>query len=164
MKRPLIIGAILAGAGMLGYSIYKYFQMQAALMKQFDYKIVDFTINNLSLELIKGKISILFTSVADIEVTVQEFYLDFYFDGKRVGYLQDVSQFIIPANASTTIPFEYTLNPQLVIGNIVDILAYTVQKQDASIRVVGYAKLKSGFISASLPVSYETTLQTILKG
>jgi hypothetical protein len=161
-KKTIIALAILGGVSLFGYSIYYYFQRQVDLLKQFEYKIINFTLDTLSLDLIKGKLNVLFSSVADIEVTVTEFYLDFYFDGNRVGYLQDVSKFIIPAHGSTQIAFEYTLNPHLIFGSVGDIIAYTTKQKDAAISVRGYASMKSGFISATLPIIYDTTVKEIM--
>jgi hypothetical protein len=57
----------------------------------------------------------------------------------------------------------YTLNPQLIFGNVTDILAYTLRQKDAAISVRGYATLKSGFVKATLPLTYDTTIKEILR-
>jgi hypothetical protein len=105
---------------------------------------------------------VLFGSQSDVEVVVQSFILDFYFNGKKVGYLEDTTEFVIPAKGYTTIPFKYTLNPQLIFSNAVDIVSYALRQKDASISVRGYAKLKSGFVKVALPISYDTTIKQIL--
>lgn len=162
MKKSILGLTIFAGVGLFAYSLYAYVKRQKNLLEQFTYKITDFSLDTFNLQMIKGKIKVLFVSLSDIEVTVQEFYLDFYFNGERVGYLEDVTAFIIPARGRTEIPFEYSLNPQLIFPNITDILAYTLKSKDASIAVKGYATLKSGFVKATLPINYSTTIKEIL--
>lgn len=165
MKRSTVIGlAIFGGVAAFGFALYTYAKKQASLLQNYQYKIQDFTIDTFDLKKIKGKISVFFASESDIEVVVQQFYLDFYFNGKKVGYLEDTTEFVIPAKGSTVIPFNYTLNPQLVFTNVGDIVAYTFRQKDASISVQGYVKLKSGFVRATLPILYNTTVKEILKG
>jgi LEA14-like dessication related protein len=120
-------------------------------------------LGDFDLNIIKGSISVLFTSQADIEVEIKAFYLDFYFNENKVGYLEEASAFIIPAKGNSTIDLEFTLNPQLVIGNAVDIIDYTLNSKDANIYISGFARLKSGFINVTLPIEYNTTLRELLK-
>jgi hypothetical protein len=50
-----------------------------------------------------------------------------------------------------------------VFGNISDIISYTFNQKDAAISIRGYARLKSGFIKATLPIEYNTTIKEIMK-
>lgn len=163
MKKGAVVGLVaISGVAVIGYALYAYAKKQATLLQSYTYKIVDFKIDTFDLQKIKGSISVLFGSQSDVEVVVQNFILDFYFNGKKVGYLEDTTQFVIPAKGKTTIPFQYTLNPQLIFNNAVDIISYALRQKDASISVRGYAKLKSGFVTATLPISYDTTIKQIL--
>jgi len=161
-KKKILIVSMLGGVAAFGYFLYAYAKKQAELLAKYDYKIVGFKIDNFDLQMIKGSISINFGSKSDVEVKIEQFILDFYFNGQKVGYLEDTTPFVIPAKGSTVIPFSYTLNPQLILGNVADIVAYAFRKKDASISVRGYAKLKSGFVKATLPISYDTTIKEIL--
>lgn len=163
MKRSSIIGwSILGGVAVFGFALYSYAAKQAQLLQNYSYRIVDLTFDTFDLQKIKGKISVMFGSQSDIEVTVEQFYLDFYFNNERVGYLEDVTPFIVPAKGSTVISLNYTLNPQLVLGNLGDILSYAFRKKDGAVSIRGYAKLKSGFVKATLPITFDTTLREIL--
>ena len=162
MKKYLVGTAILGGIGLFAYSIYRYVKVQSDLLKNFQWKILDFGMKNFDYQTIKGTLKMLFTSTSDIEVVIKEFYVDFFFNGMKVGYIQDMSEFVIPANGSTTIPFEYTLNPQLVLTNIADIVGYVTKEKDASIKVIGYATVKSGFIKVTLPIEYDTMVSELL--
>jgi hypothetical protein len=168
MRKGAIIGVtILTGVAAFGYALYYYAKKQVALLEGYQYKINSFKIQTFDLQKIKGTISVYFASNTDIEVLVEKFYLDFYFNGVVVGYIEDATPFIIPARTqnsvgSTIIDFNFTLNPQLVIGNAADIIGYVLRQKDASISVRGYGKLKSGFVRATLPIVYDTTLNEIM--
>ena len=161
--RKSIVALIIGGVGLAGFALYSYVMKQKNLLEQFTYKITKFKISTINMQLIKGDIGVQFTSISDVEIIINEFYLDFYFNGKRVGYLQDESPFVIPARGTIEIPFAYTLNPKLIIGNSADILAYTLKQKDAAISVQGKVSIKSGFVKAVLPVRYDTTIQEILR-
>ena len=162
-KKNIIIASIVGGVGILAYSIYHYIKKQTDLVQQFDYRILGVRFSDFSLNLIKGTISILFTSKADIEVEVRAFLLTLFFNGKEVGYIEESSAFIIPARGSSTIDLDFTLNPQLIVGNAVELIEYSTRTKDASIYIKGIARLKSGFISVTLPIEYSTTLSELLK-
>jgi LEA14-like dessication related protein len=161
-KKNIIIASIIGGVGIFAYSIYRYIKIQADLLQKFSYKIIGINFDKFDANLIKGNISVLFTSESDVEVVVKSFYLDFYLNGNRVGYIEEGTEFIVPSRSSTTIPLSFTLNPQLVFTNVVDLIEYTMKTKDASIYISGYAKLKSGFISVTLPIEYNTTLTELL--
>ena len=130
-------------------------------MKQFTYKVIDFTFDVADLQTIKGVLKFRFSSIADIELTIKKFYLDVYINGDRVGYVEDVNTFIIPAQGYTDIPFSYTIDPQYVIKNMVDIIAYSTKLKDAIITFDGYAQVKSGFISATIPIKSNCSVKNM---
>jgi hypothetical protein len=161
MKKVAVGTAILAGVGIFGYAIYKYFSKQINLLKEFEWKVLDFTIDTIDLQTLSGKIKFRFSSISDIQLTISKFYLDFYVNGERIGYLEDVTKFIIPAKGYSDIPFEYTINPQFFIKNIVDIIAYTTKQKDAIVTFVGYAQISSGFVKATVPISTNCSIKNL---
>jgi LEA14-like dessication related protein len=162
MRKFLIGTAILGGVGLFAYSIYRYFKIQADLLSKFTYQIVDFGIQQFDLQIIKGQLSVLFKSDADLEVQIDSFYVDFYLNGVKIGYIEDIRKFVIPAHGQSIIPFSYTLNPQILLANIVGIISQTIQIEDEVFEVKGFARVKSGFIAVTLPIEYRTTLKEIL--
>jgi len=161
-KGAILVGSIIAGLGLFGYALYRYFKVQADLLKNFSYKILDFGIERADFQVVKGQLSVLFKSDADVEVVVKKFIVDFYLNGVRIGYIEDTNEFIVPARSESVIPFQYTLNPQLVFGSAVDIISIALQTNDQIFEVDGYATLKSGIFTVSLPIKYRTTLKEIL--
>ena len=154
--------AVLVGGGAVVYALVRYAQKQKALLEQFEYKIVDLRFEKFTPQLLKGNVVVKFTSISDVEITIEQFYLELFFNEKYVGYIEDKTPFVIPAKGFNNISFDFTLNPQLILGNITDIFAYTFNQKDAAIKVTGFAKIKSGFVRATLPITYETTVREIL--
>lgn len=161
MKKGLTAAAIIGGVSLFGYALYKYFTRQVDLLKQFEWKVLDFSLDTIDLKVIKGTIKFRFASISDVELIINKFYLDVYVNGERIGYIEDVNTFIIPANGYTDISFAYTLNPQFIIKNVVDIVAYTTRSKDAILTFDGYAKIKSGFISATVPIKSDCSVKNL---
>lgn len=162
MSRKIVATAgIIGGLALIGYSIYYYIKKQTELIQNFTYRIVGIDFTNLDLNLVKGNLTVAFTNTSDIEVYVSQFYVDFYFNGEFVGYLEDYTPFIIKARQTTPVTSEFTLNPQLVLGNITNIVLFSSTMKDASFKVIGQAKVKSGFISVTVPIEFETTLREL---
>jgi hypothetical protein len=162
LKRTLVGVGILGGLGAFVYAFYAYANRQAKLLENFTWKLMGIKFDSYSLQAVKGKIEILFTSQSDVEVQIQRFVMNFYFNGAEVGYIEDSTPFIIPARGTAPISFQFTLNPQLVFGNITNIVNYALQKEDAAVSLRGFASIKSGFVSATLPITYDSTLKCIL--
>jgi hypothetical protein len=163
MNKKLIIGgAILGGLGIFAYSIYRYIKVQTSLLENYKYEIKDFRVQKFGTDLIKGQIDVAFTSESDIEVLIKEFALKFYFNGAEVGFLQDIRELVIPAKATSLITLDFTLDPNKILPNITDIIAYSLKQKDAQISVIGFAKLKSGFIEVSLPIKFESSVSELL--
>jgi len=161
-KGVILVSSVIAGIGLFGYALFRYFKVQADLLKNFSWKILDFGIERADLQVVKGKLSVLFKSDADVEIVVKKFIVDFYLNGVTIGYIEDTDEFIVPARSQSIIPFQYTLNPQLVFGNAVNIITMALESNDQIFEVDGYATLKSGIITVSLPIKYKTTLKEIL--
>jgi LEA14-like dessication related protein len=164
MNKKILIGSIITlGVGIFGYALYKYIKRQTELLQDFVWEFASFKFTSVQKDLIKGNMSINFTNKSNVEIKVSEALLDFYFNGVNIGYFQDTNEFIIPANNTTNIPFEFTLNPQMVITNFTDLVLYSTRQKDASIHIEGIIKFKSGFIKGSFPITYDTTLKELLK-
>jgi len=162
MKKILIGTAVLGGVSLFAYSIYRYIKIQANLLKDFSYRILDFGVEESNLQKIKGTMKVLFTSNSDIEITVLDFIVDFFVEGQKIGYIEDKGSFLVPARSSSEIGFAYTLNPQLVFSNIADLVSGALEDNDLSFEIKGFATLKSGFIKVPLEIKYETTLKEFL--
>ena len=162
MKKFIITTSIIGGITLFGYAIYRYVRVQADLLKNFTYQIMDFGIQQIDTQIVKGTLSVLFKSDADIEIVVKTFIVNFYLNGVPVGYIEDTKEFIVPANNQTIIPFSYTLDPQVLMSHLAGIISQSIQTGDEIFEVRGFANVKSGFITVSLPIEYKTTLAEIM--
>jgi hypothetical protein len=160
-KKAVATVGIIGGLALIGFSIYYYIKRQTDLIKNFTYVITGINFTTFNLSLIKGDITIAFTNTSDIEVLVNEFYVDFFFNDEYVGYLEDKTPFVIKNRETTPVTTEFTLNPQIILGNITNIAVFTTQFKDAAFKVSGKARVKSGFISVTVPVEFRTTLREL---
>ena len=161
MKKGLIALGILGGLGAIGFALYSFYKKQFDLIKQFEYKIVGFDIQELSETLISGVIKFEFCSISDIEIVVKSFYMDFFAAGVRVGYIEDTSVaegFVIPANGCNVLEFRFAINPRLILGNAVDIIMLITKQKKIDIELKGEVKLESGFVKATVPLNFNCAL------
>lgn len=163
-KKVLVVSGIVGGIAILGYSLYRYIYNQTKLLQDFEYEVDGIKFTTFSLNLVKGNISIIFKSKADVEFVVEKYLLDFYLNDKKIGYLEDDRPFVIPARGSSRISSDFTINPQLIFKNISDIIKYSTTQSDASFKVDGYVKLKSSFVKLTVKIDYETTMKEIITG
>jgi hypothetical protein len=161
MKKALLI---FGGLSVLGYGLYRYFKTQGDILKNFTWKISGFRILKLSLNELSVDVDFIFTSDADIEAKVNRLYLDLFLDGKNVGYVSEDKPFVIPAKGSSTIPIHISINPQVVFKNIIDLTLGIAKNKDVVFKLNGFANIKSGFISTTIPITYETSIKEYLKG
>lgn len=159
MKKVIIGLFAVGGIGLVAYGFYSYFKKQAGLLKDFQWKLLNFDLTKVSLTLVKGKVVIRFSSISDLEFIVEEFILKVYVNGQEAGYVNDVTQSLIPANGYSDIPIEFTINPQYLIKDIADIAAYTLKQKDAIITLNGYCSVKSGFVKATIPIKCNCSVQ-----
>ena len=158
-KWLLLFGSV----GVLGFGLYRYFKTQASILKNFTWTIVGLKILNISLTELSFDVTFLFTSKADLEAKINKLYLDILLEGQNVGYITETKEFIIPANGSSKIPIHISINPQSIFKNIVNLLLITSKQKDVKFAFDGYANIKSGFISTTLPIKYENTLKQYLQ-
>ena len=161
MKKGLFIVAILGGISLVGYGLYNYFKKQVKLLKDFEWKFLNLKIQNIDLQLIKGVVTIRFASKSDLEFLVEQFVLDVYVNGEKSGYVNDVKQTLIPANGYTDIDIQFSINPQYLIKDATDILAYTLKKKDAIITLSGYVQVSSNFVSTTVPIVCNCSIQKL---
>jgi hypothetical protein len=163
MRKYYIGAAILGGLALFGFSIYRYVKTQSEVLKDFKWQIKDIRFTSFSLSSIRGRVKILFSSQSDIEFVIDSFFVDFFFNDKKVGLVDSNDKFIVPAKSSTEISFDFILNPKDIITNIADIALFTTKAKDAKIKMVGFARVRSNFVKVTVPIDYETTVKELMK-
>lgn len=151
--------AILGGLGVIGFGLYKYFKKQVDLLTDFEWSVLNVSFDKVSPNLLKGKVVFRFTNKSDIEITITKFYLDLYLNNEYIGWLEDKSEFVIPARGFSDIPIGFSVNPQLVAKNVVDIVLLTTKLKDAIFSFDGAASVRSGFVSTSVKIKCDCSVK-----
>lgn len=151
--------AVLSGVALIGGSIYAYIKKQTKLLYDFDWKLLDVNFDKVSLQVVKGKVKFRFFNKSDIQIVVTKFYMNLSLNQEEIGYIEDVSEFVIPSRGFNDISFSYTINPQFLLKNVTDIIAYATKKKDATITLKGYVKVRSGFIRATIPINCDCSIK-----
>lgn len=155
--------SILAGLGLIGYAVYRYYLKQIDFIKDITYQVTglrikEFKKNNVSLD-----ISASIFNASNVEATVTQMYLDVFINGVKVGNVNEIKDIPIRPKQSTTIQFNFSFDPQLIAKNIVDLVTLSVAAKDIVIDIKGYIRVKSGFLSTPLPFEYRNNLKSYLK-
>lgn len=158
---PLRTAGILGGLVLIGGTIYAYFKRQYDLITDFEWKVLGINFDSISLTLLKGKITFRFLNKSDIEIIVSNFYLDMYLNNTYIGWLEDTREFVIPAKGYNDIEFGFSLNPQLVIKNALDILTLGTRLKDAIFSFKGAITARSGFVKASVPIACDCSVKNM---
>lgn len=160
MKKILLFSA---GAGLLAFALIRYFKMQQDLLSKFSYRVTALRFNKISGDLVTVEVSIKFMSIADLEAKVLGVYLDVLVDNAKVGFISNENAFVIPAHGSSNIDLTVTFSPINILRTILRTGISGATKNDVGLAIDGFARLKSGFLSTTLPVKYSTSLQQFLK-
>ena len=158
------VKAILAvtGVGLIAYSIYRYITIQKDLISKYTYKIKGLKFKKIQKDVVEADLIIRFSSIADLEVKVKKFYVDFYVNEILVGNFEDIEEFTILANSSVDIPVTLKFNPQLIVSNIIDLTLLSFKIKDIAFSVHGFADVSSSFVSATIPVDYSSTFKEVM--
>ena len=156
------IALYVAGFGLLGYALYKYFKVQALKLSDYDYKVIGIKIRSITKEQIVFDVTLRFINKSEIEAKIEKVYIDMYVEDTNVGFVTETKEFVIPANGESDVMLTFYVSPQAVFKNAVSILLGAAQKKDANVRIKGYAKIKSGLIGTTIPLEYSTTVKTYL--
>jgi len=158
------VKAILAvtGVGLIAYSIYRYITIQKDLISKYTYKILGLKFKKITKDNVEADLVIRFSSIADLEVKVKKFYVDFYVNEILVGNFEDIEEFTILANSSVDIPVTLKFNPQLIVSNIIDLTLLSFKIKDIAFSVHGFADVSSSFVSATIPVDYSSTFKEVM--
>jgi LEA14-like dessication related protein len=154
---------IISGLGVIGYALFRYYKKQIDFVKDIQYTISGLKIINIAKEDVTLEIFLKVYNASNVEAKVTEIFLDVMMNGTKVGAINESNEFTIMPTQTTDVSYKFSFNPSLVIKNIVNILTLTVALKDVVIQADGYMKVKSGFLSTTVPFTYENTLKKLLK-
>jgi LEA14-like dessication related protein len=155
--------ALIAGLGLIGFAIYRYYQRQLKFLEDITYKVIGLQIKKFTLQSVSLDITTQIFNASNIEATVKEMYLDAYINGVKVGNVNEVKDILILPQKSSIVTFNFTFDPRIIGKNIVDIITGSLASKDLVFDVKGYMKVKSGFLTLPLPFEYRNNLKSVLK-
>lgn len=146
----------------IGYALYRYYQKQIDFLKDITYKVVGLKIVTVTSNQVSMDITTRIYNASNVEATVKEMYLDFLINGIKVGSVNEVKDILILPSKSTDITFNFKFNPRTIGQNILDIISLSVGAKDVVFDAKGYVKVKSAFITTTLPFEYSNNLKSVL--
>jgi LEA14-like dessication related protein len=155
--------SILAGLGLIGYAIYRYYLKQIDFLKDITYEVKGLKIKEFTKQKVSIDVTALIFNASNVEATVTQMYLDVYTNGVKVGNVNEIKDILIKPKQSTLIDFNFSFDPTIIAKNIVDLITISVSSKDIVINIKGYIRVKSGFLSTPLPFEYTTNLKSYLK-
>ena len=161
--RTLKTVSLLAGLGIIGYAIYRYYQKQVDFLKDITYQITGIKIREFTKKKVSLDISAVIFNASNVEATVSQMYLDVIINGIKVGNVNEVKEILVKPKQSTIIQFNFSFDPSLIAKNIVDLVTLSVAAKDIVLDIKGYIRVKSGFLSSALPFEYRNNLKSFIK-
>lgn len=159
MKKTILY---IACFSILAGTVYWYFKVQTALLKDFSYKIIGFGIQNITRNNLSFTLKFRFINQSSIEATVKKLYSDVYIEGKNVGFITESKEFIIPAKGSSDIDLYFSVQLNNVIYNLPDLIGAILTNKDLKFALKGTVTVKSGFIKTTIPIEYDNTVKKYL--
>jgi LEA14-like dessication related protein len=157
--KPILL---ISGIGVIAYAIYNYYQKQFKLLADVQTTLVGLKIVSVSKTAVVLDITSRIMNVSNVEATVKQMYLDCFLNGVLVGNVNEIKDINILAGKSSDIPFRFTFNPSLILGNVVNILTLAVQLKDMKFVAKGYVKVQSNFVTTTVPFEYQSDLKSLI--
>lgn len=161
MKISTILGV--SGAAILGAGIYMYYKKQVQFIKDITYQVQSIKIISWTSQQAVIAINAQVFNSSNLSGTIEELYLDVYMNGILLGHLQQTQNIPIYAQSFSVVPVTFTFNPSLVGLNILTMAEAMLVQKSANIEIRGYVRVKSGFITAKAPFSYNDNLASLAK-
>lgn len=156
MKKILIIAGLLGGAG---YAVYRFYKKQAELLQQYSTQLTGIKVNGITKDKVDLVVKIRLYNKSKIEATVKKLFGQVIINNVNLGYFIQEQSFVVPAEGENDIPLNVVFSPGVLLGNIVNLISSAAQTKDLPIVIKGYASVKSGLFTISVPYSYNTTFK-----
>jgi LEA14-like dessication related protein len=158
--RPLLF---VLGVGVIGYSLYRYYMKQLTFLQDITYQVVGVKLKSVTMSNISMDLTTRIYNASNVEATVKEMYLDVFMNGVQVGNVNEVKDILILPSKTTDVSFNFSFNPRLIGKNIKDIIALTIELKDINFELKGYIKVKSAFLTPTIPFEYQNNLKNLIK-
>jgi len=161
MKKTLIIVALVA---VVGTGLYFYYKKQSTLLQEMRYDIVGFNVQQVTSDKIIVNMKLRITSDSVLQTEITDLNIDIYVDDVKIGTVNNLAKFILPAKGYTIVDTKVTILPGEASKSALDLVYGFIRTNDTRVRIEGYAKAKIAGINIPTPISYSTTLKEIIGG
>ena len=145
----------LTGIGLIAYGAYNYYVVEKDLFVNSQFDVTKISIVEISPSSVTLNLTVRLTNNSHIDISIQDMYLDIYLNGVNVGFVLQPIYTNIKSKASSDIPLTASLNlPNIVTGSLSNIVDM-IKQGSVTIKTIGYASVKSGFISVTMPIEQE---------
>ncbi len=159
MKKAVIITSIVL---VVGGGAYYYYTRQINMLENLEYKGTGLQIITMTEDLVVVTLRLRITSKSTLEAVITDLNLDFYLNDIKLANVVDDKKIVIPAKGYSDVDLKISFSPKEIRQDFVTLASYFIQTSDANIKLNGYAKVKSAFITLRLPFEYETTLREFM--
>lgn len=163
MNKYLKPALLISGLGIISYALFRYYSKQIDFIKEISYNITGIRLVNITKGDVTIEVIMDIYNASNVEAKVSEIFLDFKMNDIKVGSINESEEFTILPTKTSQVRYNFTFNPSLIVKNIVNIATITLSLKDVKFVADGFIKVKSGFISTTIPFAYENTLKNILK-
>jgi LEA14-like dessication related protein len=153
---------IISGLGIIGYALYRYYQKQLNFLQNIQYSLKGLKILAVNKQEVSLEITQRVYNASNVEATVSEMFLDLYINEIKVGTIDETKDILLLGSKSTDVSYKLSFDPQLILKNVVNLVTLTVALKDMTVRASGFIKVRSGFISTTLPFEYKNNLKSLL--
>lgn len=157
--RPFLI---LGGVGVIGYALYRYYLKQIDFLKNITYQVTGVKIKSVTSNQVSMDITTRIYNASNVEAVVKEMYLDVLLNGIRVGNVNEVKDILVLPQKTTDVTFNFTFSPRVIGKNALDLISLSVAAKDITIELKGYTRVKSSFITSTIPFEYSNNLKAFL--
>jgi LEA14-like dessication related protein len=154
---------IVGGLGVIGFALYRYYLKQINFLKEITYQVTGLNIRSITANQVSIDITTKIYNASNVEATVKEIFLDIFINNVKVGNVNEVKDILILPRQTTEITFNFSFNPRLIGKNLLDIISLSVAAKDVIFDAKGYIRVKSSFITTSIPFEYQNNIKSLIK-
>lgn len=154
--KPVIAIIITGGLTYAGYKLYKYFHKQKNLLSDYQISLLKIQLTTISESVLAGNFTLRITNKSAIEATITDAYSDVYLNGTYmgIGSLKKDKVYVVPANGSNDIGFDFTFAHKEILKNIVSDILTLITTKDIGYRLNGSVALSSGGVTVP-PLAFD---------
>lgn len=151
MKKVLII----AGVGLAGFGLYRYFKYQVDLAMKYDYKIKNFKYLGIDGNDIKVSATIEITNKSNFKLVINSFDLKLFFKGKKFSDVVSVKPITIEPNSAFEVTGVGVINVNDIGQSLPSFISDVLKQKPIDIEVEGNVKINFIGINSTIVFNKE---------